>query len=284
MSWQAQAREVAQRAGLDPRYLRRWRWLHKAAGVRRTGQPVHRHLRFVLTDPEPDNYSYALANVDELCHWVEEVSGAEPERVRAVMAEPDADAELWERLRWATRAHRWWSKPLPPFGRRVGWYALVRLLAPALAVETGVHDGLGALLILRALERNATEGHEGRLVSFDINPAAGWLVGADPRWQLRIESSREGLESVLADHGPVGMFIHDSLHTYENEVWELRTAAARLAPRGVLISDNAHATPALGECCREFGLRYHEFTERPRNHFYPGGKLGAGSLPPSTSR
>ena len=49
------------------------------------------------------------------------------------------------------------------------------------------------------------------------------------------------------------MFIHDSLHTYEHERWELATAGAHLAADGVLISDNVHVTPALSECSAELG-------------------------------
>jgi hypothetical protein len=75
----------------------------------------------------------------------------------------------------------------------------------------------------------------------------------------------------------VGVFIHDSQHTYDNERYELQTAASHLAPNGVLISDNAHVTRALADTCDEFGLRYHEFHERPLAHFYPGGAMGAGS-------
>jgi Methyltransferase domain len=284
MSWHARARGLAQRLGLDPRYLRRLRWLRKARAVRRSDGSLGRHLGFVLTAPEPDNFTYEISNEAELADWVQAVSGRDSELVQRMLAEPAQDAVLGERLRAATRRRWWWSKAEPPFGRRRGWYALVRLLAPELVIEAGVHDGLGSLLLLRALERNAEDGDDGRLVSFDVNPAAGWLVGQDPRWELRIESSRTGLPAVLDRGRPVGMFIHDSLHTYEHELWELRTVAARLAPGGVLLSDNAHATPALADCCQEFGLIHHVFVERSADHFYRGGAVGAGRRPASASR
>jgi Methyltransferase domain len=285
MPWHARARALAQRLGLDPRYIRRLRWISKARAVHRVGAPVHRHLRFVLTDPEPDNFTYELANQDELAAWVQAVSGAPAAEVGRVLGEPDADPVLRERLHETAGRHRWWSKPQPPFGKRRGWYALARLIRPGLIVESGVHDGLGSLLLLRALELNTAEGAGGRLVSFDINPAAGWIAGSDPRWALRIESSRTGLPALLAGGEAVGMFIHDSLHTYEHERWELATAGAHLAADGVLISDNVHVTPALSECSAELGLDYHEFAERPVAHFYPGAAMGAARRHrPSTSR
>lgn len=275
MPWHARARALAQRFGLDPRYVRRLRWISKARAVRRVGASVHRHLRFVLTDPEPDNFTYELANEAELAAWVQAVSGCAAAEVQRALAEPDADPVLSARLRETAGRRQWWSKPRPPFGKRRGWYALVRLLRPALVVESGVHDGLGSLLLLRALERNAAAGNQGRLVSFDVNPAAGWIAGPDPRWELRIESSRTGLPLLLAGGEAVGMFIHDSLHTYEHERWELATAGGRLAPGGVLISDNVHVTPALAECGAALALDCHVFVERPIGHFYPGAAMGA---------
>jgi hypothetical protein len=276
MSWHASARAAAQRVGVEPRYVRRFRWFSKARVVRRYDGSVRAHLRYVLTDPEPDNFTYELANEPEIARWVALIADAPPARVDELFAEAHGDAVLADRLRRVTRAHWLWSKVPPPFGKRLGWYALVRLLRPALVIETGVHDGLGALALLRALERNGQEGHPGRLVSFDINPSAGWIVGSHALWELRIEPATVGLPTVLDRGAPVGLFIHDSLHTYENEHAELSLAAARLAPDGVLFSDNAHVSSALADVCGDFGLRYFEFRERPAGHFYPGGAMGAG--------
>jgi hypothetical protein len=273
MSWQARARERAQSIGLDPRYVRRGRWIAKAAAVRRVGAPVRQNVRYVLTDPEPANCTYELENGDELAAWVAGVAGVEQAVAAAALAEPRDDPELRARLLRATRGRRLWSKREPPFGRRAAWYALTRLLQPALVIETGVHDGLGSLLLLRALERN---GGEGRLVAFDINPAAGWMAGTHPRYELRIEPAVDGLPIVLAGSPPVGLFIHDSLHSYDNERGELELGAARLAAAGVLVTDNAHGTRALADVCARHGFRYSEFFERPRGHFHPGGGIGAG--------
>jgi hypothetical protein len=275
-SWHPVARGVAQRAGLDPRYLRRLRWISKSKAVRTVGARTRSNLAFVLTDPEPNNFTYELANQSELVAWIQAVSRCELAQAQEMVLEARGDLVLHTRLRAATAERWWWSKPSPPFGKRLAWYALARLLKPELIVETGVHDGLGSLLLLRALERNAEEHREGRLMSFDINPAAGWIVGKHPLWDLRIESTRAGLSGALAESATVGMFIHDSLHTYENEHYELHTAALHLAPSGVLVSDNAHVTTALAEICQEFGLIYYEFRERPDRHFYPGGAMGAG--------
>jgi hypothetical protein len=253
----------------------------KARAVRGVGAGLGSQVRYVLTDPEVDNFTYDLGNLDELAEWAAAVGGGSVTDARGWVREAEGDQELHARLLAATRAHPLWSKPAPPFGKRLGWYALARALKPQLIVETGVHDGLGALLLLRALERNAQEGTDGRLVSFDINPAAGWLVGSDPRWTLHVRPTDPWLASELGNLPPVGMFIHDSLHTYENEHYEMETVVARLAATGVLISDNAHVTPALREVAAAHGLDYREFRERPARHFYTGGIMAA-AYPRST--
>jgi hypothetical protein len=38
-------------------------------------------------------------------------------------------------------------------GRRIGWYAFARATKPKLVVETGVHQGIGAVTLIRALEK-----------------------------------------------------------------------------------------------------------------------------------
>jgi hypothetical protein len=277
--WQATARAAAQRVGLDPRYVRRLRWLYKARAVRQNRAKVSRNLRFVLLDPEPDNFTYPIANEADLAAWAATVGRCDLGLLEAFLAEPRQDAVLNARLREAT-AGRWlWTKRSPEFGKRLGWYALVRATRPSLIIETGVHDGLGSLLLLRALQRNLEEGHRGRLVSFDVNPTAGWLVGPDPLWDLRIQPSAEGMPEVLDRFGEVGTFIYDGSHSYEDERRDLELAAERLAPEGLLLSDDAQVTHALADLCRERGLAYFEFQEIPLAHFYPGAVLGAGRRP-----
>lgn len=276
MSWQATARAAVQRVGVDPRYLRRLRWIAKARAIRSVGAPLRSNLRFALLDPEPANFTYELANEGELAEWIAAAASCARALADGLLQEVRSDEVLAQRLDRAT-ARRWlWAKRRPPYGTRAGWYAIARITKPRLIVETGVHDGLGSSLLLRALERNSEEGAHGRLTSFDVNPAAGWLVGSHPLWELRIEPTREGLAHVLAAGPPLGVFIHDSLHTYENERFELRAAAAHLGPGGVLISDNAHGTAAFAETCAESGLHSAVFHERSRGHFYPGGAVGAG--------
>jgi Methyltransferase domain len=201
------------------------------------------------------------------------------DEIAAYVREPKADTGFVDELarRLASRADR---NDEPRFGRRLGWYALVRALRPELVVETGVHDGLGSALLLLALRRNGT----GRLLGFDIDAASGWLVPDElrDRYELVIGDIGETLPRAL-DGERVGLFVHDSLHTYEHERFELELALGHADDRLVLASDNAHATTALANVCAEHGLRFALFRERPRDHFYPGAGLGLG-LPRSAEQ
>lgn len=273
--WQASARAAAQRVGLDPRYARRLRWIRKTQAVRRSGARLRDHAAWILTAPEPDNFTYDIGNLDALSNWVVAVTGCPQALAERYVAEPAADAVLRERLGAATAGHFWWSQRYPPFGKRVGWYAILRALKPRLVLETGAHDGLGSLLLLRALELNAGAAERGRLVSFDINPNAGWLVGADPFWELRIQSSTDGLAEVLANDAEVGVFVYDGWHEFAAELADHSVVVDHLAVGGVLLTDDAQVSRALTVVADRAGLDYHEFQELPVNHFYPGAVLAA---------
>ena len=243
--------------------------------MRRNGVKLREELGFVLWDPEPDNFTFETANLGDLAIWVSEVCGCSLPTAERSIAEPGQDQDLQRRLRDATAKHRLWTKVTPPFGKRLGWYAIARILGPEVIIETGVHDGLGSFLLLRALERNQHDGHAGRLISFDVNPTAGWLVPAHPLWEIRIESSRDGLPQVLDEESAVDMFVYDGWHHLAAERHD-HELAARLSARGVLISDDAQTTHALAGVCREQSLDYFEFHEVPRHSFHSGSTLGAG--------
>lgn len=131
-------------------------------------------------------------------------------------------------------------------------YALVRALSPESVVETGVCYGVSSAFILKALEQNGT----GALYSIDMPPLGsnadrfvGWLIPPDlrKRWRLFLGPSKDLLPRVLAQAGVVGMFLHDSKHTYWNIRRELRTVTAALAQRSAVIADDVEGNSAFLE-------------------------------------
>ena len=255
-------------------------WHYRRAAVRRL-RPA---MRYLVRGRETTNFTYEVANLDELVAILAAALGVPRDTVDAWLAEVAADERFVEQLRQGL-ASRHDREDEPMFGRRLGWYCIVRHARPSLVVETGSHDGLGTALLLRALEWNANEGADGTLVSLDIDPDSGWLVPEQLRSRLErhVGDARVTLEPALSGRR-VGVFVHDSLHTYEHERFELELAAAHADTQLYLISDNAHASAALADVCRERGVPYAHYVEEPLDHFYPGAALGLGVVrAPATS-
>jgi hypothetical protein len=258
--------------------LSRFRWLRKARIAREYGASLRADPRtvlgFVLLDPEVDTFTYDLANEDELIGVTAGALGVRPQQVaewfREARSDPVLGADLSRRVRW-----RFDFKRRVQFGRRYAWYAIARELKPELIVETGIKDGLGSVLLLRALERNAAEGSPGRLVSFDLYPDKGWLVPDELRllWEPVFAPTTEALEPALAGR-EVGMLVHDSVA--EAADFEYRTALAHAAQRLALVAGTAHHSDALRVLCEERGVPYAYFHDRPRRHVAPGSSTAIG--------
>lgn len=143
-------------------------------------------------------------------------------------------------------------------------YAVVRAVKPAVVVETGVASGLSSAHILRALAVNGS----GALHSIDLpnvqhgsilprGRASGWIVPDSLRgpWTLHVGDSREILPALLGALGRVDLFLHDSDHSYESMSFEFEQAYPRLAPGGLLMSDDVHLHGAWKDFCAKHGLR-----------------------------
>jgi predicted O-methyltransferase YrrM len=110
-------------------------------------------------------------------------------------------------------------------------------------VETGVAYGLSSYYILNALEKNEC----GKLHSIDsiFRP---WqtekMIGAvipdslKTRWNLILGKSTEKLNVTLDDFDEIDIFIHDSLHTYQNMMFEFNTAFKKINENGMIVSDD----------------------------------------------
>ncbi len=150
----------------------------------------------------------------------------------------------------------------------MGWYAIVRLARPQLVVETGTDKGLGSATLARALQRNGS----GQLVTIDTNPAAGSLLNGTDLAQVIIGNSLDILPSL---QGEIDLFIHDSLHTRDHELAELAAIEGAISADSIVLSDNSHATDALPVWSQKVGRHFLFFAEKPSDHWYRGGGIGA---------
>jgi predicted O-methyltransferase YrrM len=122
-------------------------------------------------------------------------------------------------------------------------YTIIRCLKPKIVVETRVANGASSTFILSALEKN----NLGKLYSIDLpskdlllKEEIGWLVPQylRHRWELIIGNSRIVLPKLLAELGHVDIFLHDSLHTLEHVLFELKKSYNYIPKGGFLIVDD----------------------------------------------
>jgi hypothetical protein len=253
--------------------LSRLRWLTKYRLMRGYDRdlPLHRRLAYVLLDPEIESFSFELANEPEVVAEMAAALGRPETEIAAYAAETHDDPELGEllahHLRW-----RFDVKHRPPLGSRLAWYLVARALKPKLIVETGIYQGLGSLVLLRALERNRQEGSPGELMSFDALPSAGSVVRAQARrgWSRIVGSTRDTLVPALEGR-QVDMLFQDTSHDEENQSFEFGAALSHAAPRLLLLDGSGGVSATLKATSAEHSGAYHLIAMRSRDHIHPGG-------------
>lgn len=220
--------------------------------------------------------------------WVHELTGRPLEEASSAIREAQEDRAFSERIvaAHAASGRDFYAQIRAPFEL----YALTRLLRPAHIVEVGVSSGVSSAYFLRALARNRT----GVLHSIDLptpqkgaqfsekedSPVAlppgrssGWAVPEElrPHWDLRIGPSQERLPPLVAELDEVGIFLHDSLHTFEHATFELTTVDRKVPSGGVLMADN---TEWLGGALDRFAE-----AKGTRAHYRRGMDLGGFRKP-----
>jgi predicted O-methyltransferase YrrM len=267
------ARRVARLPAVGPTLISLWR---ARIALRHVAREAEKAWRWWRDSREVTNYTYDLTprNLEQLTAFLSQASGAELSRVQELMRELEADEVLHAHVRRATLASPdcMHADAFPRFGRRIGWYVLVRLFRPRLVVETGVDKGLGACVLCAALLRNAEEGAPGRYVGIDHNPQAGWLLKGPYTGVGHIVWGDSLTE--LARLECIDFLLHDSDHTPEFEAREFEVAESRLSPSALVLSDNADVSDALWKFALRTKRRYFYFAEEPRDHFYRGDGIG----------
>ena len=149
-------------------------------------------------------------------------------------------------------------------------YLACRLTTPETVVETGVAYGVSSAYILRALELNG----RGMLHSVDLPPLRseyerfwGVAVPEDLRegWRLHRGASRRVLPGLLRESGPVGLFVHDSLHTHRNMRREFDAVWPSLTPGGLLLADDVERNGAFADLRRKDPALWRVVRDRERD-------------------
>ena len=122
--------------------------------------------RWCFKDTENSNFYYDLTdlNLKHLKHLIVAITGASLRVIGGYIDEIREDQFLKTHIQKQLESAGYLkdSKDIQvEFGRRIGWYVFVRLLKPRVVVETGVHHGVGACVLTRALMKNAQEAGGG---------------------------------------------------------------------------------------------------------------------------
>lgn len=213
------------------RAVNRLRYLAKLKQVRISGVSWRTEpaalARYLLLDPEVGDWSYPLENAEEHLLAATRMLGIADDRALAHVAELHDDEVLERDLQRRVR-RRFDQKRRFPYGNRALRWVLVREHRPSFVVETGIRHGFGAAVVLRALQRNAEEGHEGTLASFDVDPVCGWIVPESlrGRWERRIGDSVAGIAGLVEAGYRIDLAMHDSApHLLTAEVDEVVSGA-----------------------------------------------------------
>ena len=242
---------------------------------------VSGYVRWLLTSREWTNLTFHITvhNLREIEEFAHLLTGASREAARRYLDEALSDVHLKQHVARQTASVPFFAfaDGEARFGRRLGWYVLVRILKPRVVVESGIDKGLGTCLIAAALQRNDTEGSPGRLYALDIQPGAGWLVQApyDSVVEFLIGDSHATLREMRE---PIDLFVHDSDHSYEHEAGEYRIIRERLSDRSLVLSDNAHKSTALMDFAESVDRDYYFCPEQPENKFHSANGIGAVSM------
>ena len=118
---------------------------------------------------------------------------------------------------------------------------------PEVVIETGVAHGVTSRVLLEALSQNDF----GHLWSIDLpfpfdhrlhaETGAAVTDACRPRWSYLEGSSKQRMPPLVAEVGHVEMFIHDSLHTAENTMFEMEQAASAMRKGGVMLVDDINS-------------------------------------------
>jgi predicted O-methyltransferase YrrM len=135
------------------------------------------------------------------------------------------------------------------FEEGLSLYLIVRILKPRYVVETGVAAGRSSAFILRGLYDNG----KGELYSLDPNPDSGYAIPSHlkKRWNFINATSEEALLGLLRNLKIIDIFLHDSLHTYEQMSFEYETAWPFIKRGGILLSHDISSNSAFQDFCKK---------------------------------
>jgi hypothetical protein len=248
--------------------------------ARIAGGPLWRQMvltvRWLWQSREWANFSveYEPEGLQAALCVLAQVTGRSLAELRVFAAELTNDEVFAERYRQRVRHTRlrYTCDPDLRYGRCLVHYVLVRATDVRVIFEAGTDRGLSSWAMCRALQRNAEETTTGArplLITVDIAADRGELLDGDEGGVVRrlVGDSVEALENTPEC---IELFLHDTTSEPLHTRAQMRALAPRLARKAWLHS--CWFSLEILSFCETEGLKCLEYVERPRLHWYRGGR------------
>jgi hypothetical protein len=231
--------------------------------------------KWIWRDTENSNFYYDLTEDNELylATLISNITGTSTDQVLDYFAELKSNVHLSDYIKDNLKESSYPQDIEIMFGRRIGWYAFVRILKPEIVVETGVDHGIGSCVLIEAIKRNIIEGSYGKYFGTDLNPSAGQLIKKEDETLAKILYG-DSITSLKAFDKQIDLFINDSDHSSTYEYDEYQSIKSKLNKGAVILGDNSHVSRSLCRFSLENLREFYFFGEKPSNHWYPGAGIG----------
>ena len=232
-------------------------------------------LKWSMKKTENDNFYYDLEekNLEDLISMISLITNIKNQDIENYALEIRNDFHIKKHISSYFSKTKSLRDIEVDFGRRIGWYIFIRIYKPKLVVETGVHHGVGACVIAAALMKNSQEGYLGKYLGTDIDLKAGGLF-TTPYKSFGEIIYGDSISTLRQLESEIDIFINDSGHDVLYEYQEYQTINSKLAENFVILGDNSHVSSSLYQFAKENNYKYVFFSEKPKNHWYPGAGIG----------
>tara|TARA_B110001450_G_C17571493_1_gene460968 strand:- start:73 stop:918 length:846 start_codon:yes stop_codon:yes gene_type:complete len=234
--------------------------------------------KWSFQDTEYNNFYYDITdlNIEHTMHAIALITHNDVQIIEKYINEIRKDSWLKNFISENLKNSNYQKDTKVEFSRRIGWYAFARALKPKIIVETGVHHGVGACVLTRALMINNDEGFQGKYIGIDINRNMGKLFQSplNDFGQILYGDSLESLNKLNCE---IDLFINDSDHSASYEMKEYELVNHKLSPQAIILGDNSHVTNELSKFSMKNGRNFIFISEKPKNHWYPGAGIGVSS-------
>ena len=231
--------------------------------------------KWCLLDKETSNFYYKLTNLNRnyLAHVISVVTGEKHEKIISYFKELEENEELKTHIKNSIIKSGYGKDIQVDYGRRIGWYAIIRICKPKVIVETGVHHGVGACVIINALIKNHEENFTGAYYGTDIDINSGKLISGKYNDFGKVIYG-DSINSLKNFEKKIDIFINDSDHNEEYEYNEYITILNKLSSKAIILGDNCHVTEKLSVFSLKNKRNFIFFEEKPESHWYPGAGIG----------